>query len=128
MKFTKATNMGLHVMTYLVQHDEQQNLSIHELAERFTVSATYLSKILTQLAKANLVISVPGVKGGYRLKKAASELSFGDVIEALEGTPDSFSCIAITTNPCPIQETLDQAQEKMITDLKTKKLIDLNGI
>ncbi|WP_252904578.1 hypothetical protein [Secundilactobacillus silagei] len=38
MKFTQATNMGLHVMTYLVQKQSQQNTSIKELADRFQVS------------------------------------------------------------------------------------------
>ena len=70
MKFTKAANMGLHVMVYFAQKDQiDSNLSIHDLADKFEVSPSYLSKILTQLAKANLISSVSGVKGGYRLKK-----------------------------------------------------------
>ncbi len=77
MKFTKAANMGLHVMVYFAQKDQiDSNLSIHDLADKFEVSPSYLSKILTQLAKANLISSVSGVKGGYRLKKNSVEISF----------------------------------------------------
>lgn len=77
MKFTKAANMGLHVMVFLAQKDKtNENLNIHELADRFEVSSSYLSKILTQLAKANLVASVSGVKGGYKLKKVPKRFPF----------------------------------------------------
>lgn len=73
--------MGIHVMTYLVQNDsKKQNMSIHDLSNRFNVSSSYLSKILAKLSKAKLILSMPGVNGGYRLNKPAASISFYDVI------------------------------------------------
>ncbi len=129
MNFTKATNMGIHVMTYLVQNDsKKQNMSIHDLSNRFNVSSSYLSKILAKLSKAKLILSMPGVKGGYRLNKPAASISFYDVIEAVEGTPHSRICLATDSVSCPIQQTLLNAQNAMWKELKMKKLIDLEGI
>ncbi|WP_245630575.1 Rrf2 family transcriptional regulator [Enterococcus pseudoavium] len=43
-------------MTYLVQNDsKKQNMSIHDLSNRFNVSSSYLSKILAKLSKAKLI-------------------------------------------------------------------------
>ena len=128
MKFTQATNMGLHVMTYLVQKQSQQNTSIKELADRFQVSPTYLSKILTRLTKANLIASVPGAKGGYRIAQQPEKLTFAMVIEALDGRPDYQDALEGAGEQCEIAETIQTAEEQMWQYLATKRLIDLKQI
>lgn len=113
MKFTKAANMGLHVMVLLSQKDKSnENLNIHELADRFEVSSSYLSKILTQRAKANLVASVSGVKGGYKLKKSSADISFLAIIQAIDGLSDQALCLANDSHQCPISEILEEGEEK----------------
>ncbi|BCA85200.1 Rrf2 family transcriptional regulator [Enterococcus saigonensis] len=129
MKFTKATNMGLHVVTYLVQNStNKEYLSINELSDKFDVSPSYLSKILTQLSKAGLIASVSGVKGGYRLNKSIETITFFDVIQAIEGMPESLICLVESPTDCPIQQTLQEVQTAMWEELKNKKLSDLKGL
>ena len=129
MKFTKAANMGLHVMVLLSQKDKSnENLNIHELADRFEVSSSYLSKILTQRAKANLVASVSGVKGGYKLKKSAADISFLAIIQAIDGLSDQASCLANNPHQCPISEILEEGEEKMWTYFSTVKLSQLTEL
>lgn len=129
MKFTKAANMGLHVMLYLSQNDQEElNLSIHDLANKFEVSSSYLSKILTQLAKANLISSVSGVKGGYRLKMSPAEVSFLDVIHAIDGLPDEISCLANNQHGCPISKVINEGEEKMWDYFASVKLSQLTAL
>ncbi len=129
MKFTKAANMGLHVMVFLAQKDKtNENLNIHELADRFEVSSSYLSKILTQLAKANLVASVSGVKGGYKLKKSAPEISFLDIIQAIDGLSDRALCLANNPRQCPISDILNEGEEKMWTYFSSVYLSQLTEL
>ena len=129
MKFTKAANMGLHVMVYLAQNDRAEiNLSIHDLAKKFDVSSSYLSKILTQLAKANLISSVSGVKGGYRLKIRPTEVSFLDVIHAIDGLPDEVSCLANNQHDCPIGKVINDGEDKMWDYFDSVKLSQLSAL
>ena len=129
MKFTKAANMGLHVMTYLAQNDmDEHNLSIHDLAKRFEVSSSYLSKILTQLAKANLISSVSGVKGGYKLKKNPNEVSFLDIIQSIDGMPEEVACLANNQHQCPINKVLNQGEKQMWDYFATVKLGQLHSL
>lgn len=129
MKFTKAANMGLHVMVYFAQKDQiDSNLSIHDLADKFEVSPYYLSKILTQLAKANLISSVSGVKGGYRLKKNSVEISFLDVIHAIDGFPDEVSCLANNQHSCPISKVINEGEDKMWEYFDSMKLSQLSAL
>ena len=69
MKYTKATNHALHIVAYMIKYDKNDNLSLQPLAKHLNMSATYLSKILTQLVKADIIQSTPGVNGGYTLRK-----------------------------------------------------------
>lgn len=129
MKFTKAANMGLHVMVYFTQNDQSDsNLSIHDVADKFDVSPSYLSKILTQLAKANLISSVSGVKGGYRLKRSSTEISFLDVIHAIDGFPDEVSCLANNQHSCPISQIINEGEEKMWAYFASVKLSQLSTL
>lgn len=129
MKFTKAANMGLHVMGYFAQNDQSDsNLSIHDVADKFEVSPSYLSKILTQLAKANLISSVSGVKGGYRLKRSSTEISFLDVIHAIDGFPDEVSCLANNQHSCPISQIINEGEEKMWAYFASVKLSQLSTL
>ena len=123
MKFTKAANMGLHVMVYFAQNDQSEsNLSIHDVANKFEVSPSYLSKILTQLAKANLISSVSGVK------MSPVEISFLDVIHAIDGFPDEVSCLANNQHSCPISQIINEGEAKMWEYFASVKLSQLSAL
>jgi len=77
-------------MTYFVKHEGKDNLSLQPLASHMHISPTYLSKILTQLVKADLIQSAAGVNGGYSLRKPKAKISFYDVIQVIEGSGALF--------------------------------------
>lgn len=62
MKYSKATNYALHSMVHLAMESTSGAVRVEDLAKRQKISPTYLSKILTKLAKAGLIASTPGVK------------------------------------------------------------------
>lgn len=125
MKYTKATNYGLHIMAYFVKHESKDNLSLQPLASHMNISPTYLSKILTQLVKADLIQSTPGVNGGYSLRKSKFEISFYDVIQAIEGSGALFICEMHENKNCRIEKIMRDAEDKMIEQLKENKLYNI---
>ncbi|WP_432405582.1 RrF2 family transcriptional regulator [Wukongibacter sp. M2B1] len=126
MKYTKATNYALHTIAYMIKHNKDDNFSLQTLANHFNISATYLSKILTQLVKADLIQSTPGVKGGYVLRKRVEDISFMDVIKATEGTGALFSCeLHDEESGCQIFKVMKEAEDVMETYLKNKKIYEI---
>lgn len=125
MKFTKGTNYALHLMAYFIKHEGKENLSLAPLAAHLNLSPTYLSKILTQLVKADLVQSTPGVNGGYSLRKGRDQISFYDVIKAIEGSGSLFTCEIEADNNCLIEGVMRTAEARMVDFLKESYLIDL---
>lgn len=125
MKYTKATNYALHIIAYMIKHDKRDNLSLHPLATHFNISPSYLSKILTQLVKAGLIQSTPGLNGGYILRKNKEEISLLDVIKATEGSSPMFTCEMDENSECKIQKAMWEAEGVMETYLKNKKIIEI---
>ncbi|WP_151736974.1 RrF2 family transcriptional regulator ['Paenibacillus yunnanensis' Narsing Rao et al. 2020] len=125
MKFSKATNYALHTMLFLAVSPQNKLIGVQQLAERQQVSTTYLSKILTKLVKAGMIESTSGASGGYRLKRNWEEVSFLDVIHAIEGTASLFECGMNHGPECLIQQVMLSAEQKMEEHLRNQKLSDL---
>ena len=72
-------------MACLAAQVGQTPLPFREIARRMGVPQDFLAKILKTLVSRELVHSTRGAHGGYRLTKPAKEITFLDVIEAVEG-------------------------------------------
>lgn len=139
MKYSVTVEYALHSLVYLLQSEQKQPIGIKDLAAFQGLSETYLSKAFSKLAKAGIVVSVPGVKGGYILAKTPEDISFWDVIRAIEGPKPIFQCQNIlksnqlykddetcqscTTNTtCTINQVMLEAESVMKDFLKMKTL------
>lgn len=131
MKYSKATNYALHTMVYLTMAPKGKGnaIGVDHLAKIQNLSPSYLSKILTKLVKAGLIESTPGVKGGYSIVKHAHDISFLDVIHAIEGNTTLFSCLLehddFKNGECLIENVMIQAEKKMIDELDKQYIIDI---
>ncbi|MEK5238770.1 RrF2 family transcriptional regulator [Paenibacillus sp. FSL L8-0470] len=125
MKYSKATNYALHTMLFLVVAASDKPVGVQQLAERQEVSPTYLSKILTKLVKAGLIESASGANGGYRLKRKKEDISFLDIIHAIEGTASLFDCTLNHPSECLIQQEMVEAERRMEDYLRNKKISEL---
>jgi len=77
----------------MVDLPERKTLGIKPIAELHGITESYLSKIFAKLRKAGIVRSITGVKGGYVLARRAEDVSFWEIIEAIEGPSFFFQCI-----------------------------------
>lgn len=135
MQFGVGVEYALHSLFYMIDIPKGKTIGIRDLAFFNSISETYLSKVFTKLRKKSIVRSVPGVLGGYELARSADEISFWDVVEAIEGSSYSFQCIEVRGNnilskpgefsphcPCMIKVVMMEAEEKMREYLRGKSL------
>lgn len=125
MKFSKATNYALHTMLFLAMDSSKKFVGVQDLAEKQHVSPTYLSKILTKLAKEGMINSSSGANGGYSLSQNWEDISFLDIIHAIEGKSTLFDCCLDSPSECVIKKIMLSAEEKMEEELKNQKISDL---
>ncbi|MBW4028499.1 MAG: Rrf2 family transcriptional regulator [Acidobacteria bacterium] len=101
MQLRNHVEWAIHCCAILAGVPEEHYLATRDLAEFHGVPKEYLSKALQALSTAGLIESTLGPGGGYRLSKAAKEITFLDIVEAVEGKASTFVCTEIRrNNPC----------------------------
>ncbi|WP_077702632.1 RrF2 family transcriptional regulator [Virgibacillus dokdonensis] len=139
MAYSVGVEYALHCLVYLIDAPSEESVGIKDLAEFQGLSETFLSKVFSKLSKSGIVSSVPGVKGGYKIAKSPEDISFWDVVEAVEGPKPIFQCKNIKDNGylyregccaapsfCTINLVMLEAEEKMRDYLRSKTLSWLN--
>jgi len=137
MKLSEPVEWALHCTTVLALLPADAALPASKLAEFHGVPAAYLAKSLQSLARAGIIDSVPGRRGGYRLRRPPADITLLDVIEAVEGREQSFRCTEIRkrgpakVSPrlyspvCAIAEAMYRADEAWRAELRTTTVADL---
>ena len=95
MKLSDGVEWALHCCTVLALVPPDSALPAAKLAEFHGVPAAYLAKHMQALARAGIVESLPGARGGYRLSRPAADITLLDVVLAVEGTTPAFRCTEI---------------------------------
>ncbi len=93
LRVSKLTDYATIVMTCLAEA-KADVMSAQQLAERARLEVPTVSKLLKQLAHADLVESRRGVNGGYRLARKPDQISFADIVTAMEGPIGMTECCA----------------------------------
>ena len=96
LRVSKLTDYATVVMTVLAGVRDaggaDEVLSAQDLAERARLELPTVSKLLKQLAHAQLVVSSRGVNGGYRLARPAQQITIADIVTAMEGPIGMTEC------------------------------------
>jgi len=93
LRVSKLTDYATVVMTVLAEAPVRVH-SAQELAERARLELPTVSKLLKQLAHAELVESFRGVNGGYKLARLPERISIAAIVTAMEGPIGMTECSA----------------------------------
>lgn len=83
MKITAQEEYGLRCLLQLARAPQHHVVRVKDVAEKEGLSHAYVEKLLRLLARAGLVHSVRGMRGGYVLNRPASSVTLGEVVRAL---------------------------------------------
>lgn len=85
----KLSTKGRYAMVALVDLATVGNdglTTLAEISKRQDISLPYLEQLFVRLRRANLVESVRGPGGGYRLARPSAEIRVAEVLEAVDET------------------------------------------
>jgi Rrf2 family protein len=85
LKISQKGLYALQAMMTLARRHEQGAIKIREIAAESDLPEKFLELILLELKNARIVDSVRGARGGYRLRRAPSEIPLSDVIRLIDG-------------------------------------------
>jgi Rrf2 family protein len=93
MQIPRRVDYGLRAVIYLSGQDCDKCCSIAEIAQQQGIPRKFLEKIIQDLVRGGLIKSKRGSCGGYALARAPEEISFSDVIEAIDGPIAVNTCL-----------------------------------
>ena len=122
LKLTKKVEYALISLVHITDQEKGELSSAKEIAETNFIPAEILAKTLQKLAALNLVESVKGARGGYRICSDIDKINVIDFIEMLEGPVGLTDCsTAIKCEQeccCTIKDPMIQINNKIISTLK----------
>ena len=106
--------------------------SAHELSIATLLPITTISKILTKLTKAEILNSVRGVSGGYKLLRSAKDISVGSIIDVIEGKVALTVCVEENNNcdlasMCPSYNNWHIINDAIRSALNSISIADMNN-
>ena len=132
---TMKGKYGIKAMISLARLYPEDWAQSSALAESNGIPKKFLDAILSELRVAGFIETRKGRSGGYRLLRAAGEITIADILRVIDGPIAPLQCVSKTAyqkcNDCRTQETCEirllmlEVRDKMLSVLEHRSLSDL---
>lgn len=85
MKLTARSEYALLALIHIARSNSEQNISAESIATAQKIPAKFLEQILLSLKRARILQSSQGQHGGYKLARAAKEITLAEVVRIFDG-------------------------------------------
>lgn len=92
MRLTTKGRFAVTAMVDLAMSGGERPVTLGDISERQRISLSYLEQLFGKLRRRELVSSVRGPGGGYRLTRPTQDLSVGEIILAVDEPIDATQC------------------------------------
>ena len=92
MRLTTKGRYAVTAMLDLALHGEGRPVSLADISGRQDISLSYLEQLFAKLRRNDLVSSVRGPGGGYRLSRGGQEIFVAQIIDAVNEAVDATGC------------------------------------
>ena len=90
MKLSTKGRYAMIALTDLAAEGAERLVSLSEIAERQDISLAYLEQLFVKLRRADIVESVRGPGGGYRLARPIDQIRISEILAAVDETMDAL--------------------------------------
>ena len=92
MRLTTKGRYAVTAMLDLALHAGSGPVSLADISGRQDISLSYLEQLFAKLRRQNLVSSVRGPGGGYRLSREHADIYVAQIIDAVNESVDATGC------------------------------------
>ena len=136
MKLTTRGRYAVMAMADLALFEDREPVNLTDISLRQNISLAYLEQIFIKLKKNNLVRSVRGAKGGYKLEHSPEEIKISNIIAAVDEEVKMLNCKKESKKGCNNKSTkcithnlwdqLDQHINNFFEKVKLQDLVKKN--
>lgn len=133
MKISTKGRYALRMLLDLAQHQENGYIALKDIAKRQGISKKYLEQIIPILNRSDILTANRGYQGGYRLAKAPSKYTVGEILRLTEGSLSPVACLdhdPIECDRCddcmtlPVWKGLDKVINEYLDGITLQDIID----
>lgn len=112
--------------------NRESSFTARDIADRACLPVPVASKVLKLLARAGLLASRRGIKGGYELARSPKKMNVAEIIRAVEGPIALTECTSITgschlENGCPVRTNWRVINDAIHSALESVTLAEMTG-
>ena len=128
---SNSSKYALRGILYLaVNSSVEQKIMAKDLSSNTGVPQAYLSKLMQELTRHNLISSVRGPRGGFYLTEENRSVRLMEIINVIDGDNRLTSCMLSLhkcneEHPCPLHHLVGDTKSSFITNLKETSVQDL---
>ncbi|MBF8280540.1 MAG: Rrf2 family transcriptional regulator [Candidatus Magasanikbacteria bacterium] len=100
LTLTRQSDYAVQFLSALAKNKSRHPLSIKSFADEARLSALFLQHVARKLRAAEIVTSVKGTKGGYRLAKQSKDITLQKILEAVDGPVAIVPCLQMNAPKC----------------------------
>lgn len=98
---SQRSRYALRALVHLAGRPDASRAAVADIAEAAAAPRKFLEAILLDLKRQHILVSTRGRMGGYALARPPAEISFADIIRALDGPLALAPCASRTAyRPC----------------------------
>ncbi|HET8710683.1 MAG TPA: Fe-S cluster assembly transcriptional regulator IscR [Spongiibacteraceae bacterium] len=92
MRLTTKGRYAVTAMLDLALNVDKGPISLADISRRQAISLSYLEQLFAKLRRSQLVTSVRGPGGGYRLSRSGDDIFVAEIIDAVNENIDATDC------------------------------------
>ena len=92
MRLTTKGRYAVTAMLDLALYGDRGPISLADISSRQDISLSYLEQLFAKLRRRELVRSIRGPGGGYRLSRPGEEIFVAEIIYAVDERVDATGC------------------------------------
>jgi Rrf2 family protein len=135
---SQKTKYALQALAHLASHYKDETpVLISTIATERNIPIKFLEAILVQLRNENILTSVRGRSGGYRLAEHPKKITLARVIRSVDGPIALLSCVSLNfykpcencnQKTCGINPVMAEARDAILKVLEKRTVNDIMDV
>ena len=131
-RLNRLTDYAVVVMMQMSQRTNEVRTA-PQISDSTGVPLPTVAKLMNALARGGLITSIRGASGGYKLSRAADEITIAAVIQAMEGPIALTACVdgaegsCESEHICPMRGNWDRVNHAIRSALESVTLADMGA-
>jgi Rrf2 family nitric oxide-sensitive transcriptional repressor len=128
MQLNRQSDYALRSLLFLAVAGNECLYTIDDIAKKFTIAREHLTKIISKLAKLELIVATRGKGGGIKLNNTSLDLSLATIIKNFEPTFQVIDCHQLACpirSACHLKHILAKASQAFLDTLDQYTLRDI---